>query len=373
MAKYYKEKAKKKKHTFVPKLIEGVIISLVMGIIIFALRSLINSIPAAMAVVGGAAFVVSFFLRPSVKAVWHAFICAGCTGLLLVNLLPFVANLHLFEGYKAARAKRWDIAIKNYQKALQYDPLNGEINFYTGFAYMKSKKYDKAAYHFKKSLETKLDPSAFNNLGNVYLEQGKFAKAEEVYKDAFYTRVSRMYSLNNLGAIYQKTGRLDESLQMFKRALDASPDYKVARKNLQVVKNLKKKYAYIEKRYGKDFLRYFFTSQSYLKEGRKDKAKDFFLRAANILIKKDKDVSPGHPGWRKLRAHLGSVSRIYSVVGSNLVKLGRLREAIAVYQLTLRFRPKNIKQLYKYVASLYMKIGEKEKAQKMLKKAKSLQ
>jgi len=325
-----------------------------------------------MAVVGAGTLVVSLFLRPSVKAIWHSLICAGCSGLFLLNLTVFVANIYLFEGYKAAVAKKWDFAIRGYQRALRYDPRDGELNFYAGYAYMRKKDYQRAAYHFKKSLETKLDPSAFNNLGNVYLEEGRFEEAEEAYKNALYTRVSRMYSLNNLGAIYQKTGRLDESLQMFKEALEASPGYDVAKKNLKVVENLKKRYAYVEKRYGKDFLRYFLTAQSYLQYKRKDKAKDYFLRAADILLKTDEHIGPDSPDWNEVRRNLVSISLVYSVVGSNLVKAGKIREAISVYELSLRFKPGNIKQLYQYIASLYMRLGEREKANEMLEKAHSL-
>jgi len=370
MAKYYKEKVKKRK-TFSDKLIQGIIASLIAGLIILAFRPLITSIPIAMVVVGAGALIVSLFLRPSVKAIWHSLICAGCSGLLLLNLTPFVANIHLFEGYKAAVAKHWDLAIKNYQKALKFDPRDGELNFYTGFAYMKKKDYPKAAYHFKKSLETKLDPSAFNNLGNVYLEQGEFEKAEKAYQNALYTRVSRMYSLNNLGAIYQKTGRLDESIKMFEEALKASPKYKIAQKNLEVVKNLKKKYAFTRERYGEEFLRHFFTAQSLLQYKRGDKARKSFLQAAEILLEKDKNIGPQAPDWEKVRQNLGLISLVYSTVASNLVKLGELHQAIALYEITLNFRPRNIKQLYQYIASLYLKIGEKEKAQKMLEKARS--
>ena len=65
MAKYYKENVKTKSRPFLKKVIEGVVVSLVIGIIILALRSLITSIPIAMAVVGGGALVVSLFLQPS--------------------------------------------------------------------------------------------------------------------------------------------------------------------------------------------------------------------------------------------------------------------------------------------------------------------
>jgi len=340
LAKYYREKVKGKKKTFYGKLIEAIVISLVVAVIIYVLRFLITSIPVAMAFVGLGTLIVSLFVRPSIKAIWHALICAGCSGLFLLNLTPFMANVHLFEGYKAAVAKRWDIAIKNYQKALKYDPRDGELNFYTGFAYMKKKEYDKAAYYFKRSLLTKLDPSAFNNLGNVYLEKGEFEKAEKAYLDALYTQVSRMYSLNNLGAIYQKTGRLDESLEMFEEALKANPKYKIARKNLEVVK--------------------------------KDKAKDEYLMASKILLEKDKNIGPGNPEWGQVLKNLAPLSLVYSNVASNLVKLGEIRQAISLYEVTVKFKPRNLKQIYQYIASLYFKIGEKEKAQKMLEKARSL-
>jgi len=370
MAKYYRKKTQNKKTALLSKVIQGIIASVVVGVIILAFKSLITSIPIAMGVVGAGALVVSLFLRPSYKAIYHGLICAACSGLLLLNLTPFVANIYLFDGYKAAVAKKWDIAIKNYQRALKFDPYNGELNFYAGYAYMKKKDYNRAAYHFKKSLKTKLDPSAFNNLGNVYLEQGKLKEAEEAYRNALYTQVSRMYSLNNLGAIYQKTGHLDESLKMFKEALEASPKYDIAKKNLSVVKNLKKKYAYVEKRYGKDFLSSFFTAQSYLQQRRGGKAKEFFLKAKVLLLKKDKDIGPGHPDWNEIRHNLNSISQIYSIIGSNLVKLGEIKDAISVYETTLKFHPRNIQQLYRYIASLYMRIGEKEKANEMLKKAR---
>jgi len=373
MAKYYKEKTIKEKTSLLSKIIQGIIVSVVVGIIILIFKSLITSIPIAMVVTGVGVLIVSLFLHPSYKAIYHSLICAACSGLVLLNFTPFVANIHLFEGYKASVAKKWDITIKNYQKALKFDSRDGELNFYAGYAYMKKKDYIQADYHFKKSLETKLDPSAFNNLGNVYLEGGKFEEAENAYKDALYTQVSRMYSLNNLGAIYQKTGRLDESLDAFKQALEASPGYEIAKKNLEIVENLKKKYAYVEKRYGKDFLRYFFTAQSYLQQKRGDKAKEFFLKAKALLLKRDKGIGPEHPDWNEVRGNLNSISLVYSVVGSNLVKLDELREAIFVYELTLNLKPGNIKQLYNYIASLYLKIGEKEKADEMLKKARSPQ
>jgi len=372
LAKYYKKEAQREKRPFPTKTIEGVVVFLTIGIVLLALRSVIISIPIAMAAVGGSALVVSLFLYPSVKAIWHSLICAACCGLFLLNLTPFIANIYFREGYEAAVAKKWDLAIKSYQKALEYDPRDGELNSYVGYAYIKKKDYESAANYLKASLETKYDPNLFNNLGNVYVEQGKFEEAEQAYKDALYTQVSRHFSWNNLGLIYQKTGRLDESLEAFKRALEASSTYGVAKKNLEVVEGLKKQYAYVGKRYGKDFLRYFFTADSYLQYKDKDKALDFSLQAKDILLKKDKDVDSQHPERDEIQRNLDAIFLVYAKVGSNLVNLGELREALPVYELSLKFEPDNINQLYQYIASLYMQLGEKEKANEVLNKAKQL-
>jgi len=372
MAKYYKEKIQEKKIALLSKVIQGVIASVVVGVVILAFKSLITNITVAMGVIGAGALVVSLFLRPSYKAIYHGLICAACSGLLLLNLAPFVANIYLFDGYKAAVAKRWDIAIKNYQKALKFDPRDGELNFYTGYAYMKKKDYNKAAYYFKKSLKTKLDPSAFNNLGNVYLEQGKLKEAEEAYKDALYSQVSRMYSLNNLGAIYQKTGHLDESLKMFKEALKSSPKYTIAERNLKVVKSLINRYRYIKERYGSNFIENFFTGRSYLEYKRLNEAMESFQRASAILLARDRNLKQDLSGKNsvKLKRNVGVISQIYSILGSSFVRGGKIKEAISIYKESLQFHPRNIQQLYRYIASLYMKIGEKEKASEMLKKSR---
>ena len=66
-----------------------------------------------------------------------------------------------------------------------------------------------------------------HNLGNLYRDQGKLDKAEQMYIRALVGRetelgvdhTSTLDTVNNLGAIYCQRGKLDEAEQMYIRAL----------------------------------------------------------------------------------------------------------------------------------------------------------
>jgi len=313
--------------------------------------------------------------RKWVKRTLQVALVIGCGILIFYIIKPFQANVSLFEGYKAAVRKEWNQAIPNYERAIKFDPYDGEIRFYLGYAYLKTKNYDQAADHFKKSLETKLDPSAFNNLGNVYLEQGKLKEAEEAYRNALYTQVSRKFSLNNLGCIYQKTGRLKEGEEMFEGALASSQKYAVAEKNLKVVQSLLKRYQYPLKRYGSPLLEDFFTGKTYSEMGQGEKALEYYEKAAALLIERDKDLEEEKKSeeWIEFRKNLGIIAQLYTIFGQALVRAGKYEEAIPLYETTTYFNPRNVQKIYQYIASLYLKIGDEKKANEWMKKAQSFQ
>jgi tetratricopeptide (TPR) repeat protein len=67
----------------------------------------------------------------------------------------------------------------------------------------------------------------FNNLGNIYADQGKLDKAEQIYekvlqgyKEVFgLNHASTLNTFNNLGTLYAEQGKLGEAEQMYERAL----------------------------------------------------------------------------------------------------------------------------------------------------------
>ena len=295
-------------------------------------------------------------------------------GLLVFFILkPFQANIYLFEGYKAAVHKEWPAALEAYEKAQQLDPWDGELQFYYGYANLKAKNYDEAAAHFLRSLETKLDPSAFNNLGNVYLEQGKLKEAETAYQQALHTQVSRKFSLNNLGCVYQKTGRLEAAEMMFQEALSSASNYQVAKKNLKVVESLLEQYSYVMQRYGADLVVHLFTAKTYADMGDTERASREYRQAADIMVRRDENLGDelSRKQGAELAANVQRIAQLYSRMGQALVRSGEIAPAISIYTTTLQLNPRNQQKLFQYIGSLYDELGDKEKAAEWLRRASS--
>jgi hypothetical protein len=68
---------------------------------------------------------------------------------------------------------------------------------------------------------------AYHQLGNLYTDQGKLAKAEQMYQRALQgnekalgaEHTSTLDTVNNLGLLYRNQGKLAEAEQMYQRAL----------------------------------------------------------------------------------------------------------------------------------------------------------
>jgi tetratricopeptide (TPR) repeat protein len=73
---------------------------------------------------------------------------------------------------------------------------------------------------------------ALHNLGNLYLDQGKLAEAEKMYKRALQgyeealgaNHTSTLNTVNNLGLLYRNQGKLAEAEKMHERALQGKEE-----------------------------------------------------------------------------------------------------------------------------------------------------
>jgi tetratricopeptide (TPR) repeat protein len=72
--------------------------------------------------------------------------------------------------------------------------------------------YDKAIDECKKALKIKPDfPEAYNNLGYIYYETGKYSFAINEYKKAIELKPDYISAHNNLGIAYKKVGLLEKA------------------------------------------------------------------------------------------------------------------------------------------------------------------
>ncbi|MGB4599810.1 MAG: tetratricopeptide repeat protein [Trichlorobacter sp.] len=117
-----------------------------------------------------------------------------------------------------------DAAIKEFRKALAFDPENDTAHTYLGNLYLQQNKTKDAIKEFKESV--RLQPLSVNslvNLGNAYLQDKNYVEAEKNFKKA-----ARMDPLNpvpeyTLGHLYLNTDRLNEAEAQFRKAEKISP------------------------------------------------------------------------------------------------------------------------------------------------------
>jgi serine/threonine-protein kinase len=120
---------------------------------------------------------------------------------------------------------RLEEGLAEYRRGIESD--QGYLPARLGYAMQlqNASRYDEAATEFRKVLEYDPDhPTAKENLGAIYLLQGRYLDALPLCKEVFEeTQDAR--SANSLGIIYFNLNRMDEAIAAFREAyrLDPSP------------------------------------------------------------------------------------------------------------------------------------------------------
>lgn len=171
-----------------------------------------------------------------------------------------LAQYALQQAAKYMQNNNNDAAVKEFRKALAFDPESDTAHTYLGNIYLQQNKTKEAIKEFKESV--RLQPLSVNslvNLGNAYVQDKNYLEAEKSFKSA-----ARMDPLNpvpdyTLGHVYMNTDRLNEAEAQFKKVQTISPrdgnvfyslgmlynkqgKYEDAAKNLEKALSLKSKF-----------------------------------------------------------------------------------------------------------------------------------
>lgn len=100
------------------------------------------------------------------------------------------------------------------------DTLTAEEHNDLGVVYLEQKKYELAEKEFLKAIKkrSKWDLPYFN-LGNAYYFVGNFDKAEEFYKKTLELNAKNTDAMNNLAYLFMEQCRLDEALKLIEKAI----------------------------------------------------------------------------------------------------------------------------------------------------------
>jgi len=156
----------------------------------------------------------------------------------------------LDSGYEYSCKNDHDMAITNYNKAINLDPNNIEAYYLRGIVYYEKQNYDQAIKDYTKAINEakkktkKIDPKiamVYGNRGMVYKNKGDNKKALEDYNKAIENDPNNVIAYINRGNLYAiSEGTLDMAIDDYNTALSLDPNNSDAKKSLELIQKSKK-------------------------------------------------------------------------------------------------------------------------------------
>ncbi|MBI5205637.1 MAG: tetratricopeptide repeat protein [Nitrospirae bacterium] len=156
-----------------------------------------------------------------------------------LNAPFFYKAMNLAENYRKQR--RFDEAIKEYQRILKTNPTQPKIRNNLGLVYYEKGLLGEAVKEYGEAI--KLDPKlsvAHYNLGLIYFDMGLIKEAIKEYREAIMLDPQDPEPHAQLGIAYTAIGLLDDAVVEFKNALKINPQHANAKNSLDYVLSLKK-------------------------------------------------------------------------------------------------------------------------------------
>lgn len=114
-----------------------------------------------------------------------------------------------------------------------------EIHYHLGIGYNKIQNIKQAKYHYTEATQINILPQlqigAYNNLGNILLEEGDLQGAYKAYTMTIQADNQFTFGYYNLGMVLKAKGLYTEAIAAYEKAIQLNPNYGEAYQNLGVV------------------------------------------------------------------------------------------------------------------------------------------
>ncbi|MCK4240101.1 MAG: tetratricopeptide repeat protein, partial [Candidatus Atribacteria bacterium] len=157
--------------------------------------------------------------------------------LCVITVCPFVSQIYQFYGVQNIKMANYDGAIKNYHKALKWNPYSGLIYYDIGLILSEKNIYSLAIENFEKAGKYIDHPYLPQKLAYLYLKKGQGDKAISKLKQAISYEKNEKLMVPlyvDLGKLYLQARRYKLAETTFGNALKITPDFVNAHYGLAV-------------------------------------------------------------------------------------------------------------------------------------------
>ena len=143
-----------------------------------------------------------------------------------IELNPKDANVNTIRGMVYNELGKFNEAIVDLNKAIEIDPKNSSAYNNRGFTYSQLGKFNEAIVDLNKAIE--IDPknsSAYNNRGLAYMSLGKYNEAIVDFNKAIVLNPIHAYAYMNRGLAYVALEKYNEAIADCNKAIELNPKY----------------------------------------------------------------------------------------------------------------------------------------------------
>ena len=266
--------------------------------------------------------------------------------------MVYVCALVLIVSFLGFKSYSYTKAFENretlFADVIQKNPGAWMAHNNLGMVYISQGKISQAVDRFQATLKIKpKDCTALNNLGNIHKAQGLWEKAREAYETCLAADPTYATAYNNLGLVHVHSGDLQQARDLFEKAVALDPMAHSAHLNLGRLYLQQKQYDRALDHYSKALAIHPYYVEAHLQRGlvyaqtgARDKAREAFDKVLAI------DPNNFH-------AH-NNLAIIYS-------RDGQLQAAVVHFREAVRLNPNFLQARYNLGETL-LRLGQKDEA-----------
>ena len=147
-------------------------------------------------------------------------------------------NIFYSRGISYERMKKWNLAEKDFVRALELNPEAAYVLNYLAYSWLERGVRINEAFDLL-SLAVEIEPNdayILDSLGWAYFHLGDYKNSIDVLEHALRIMPSDPTLNNHLGDVYWKSGRFDEAVSQWKKVLIFDPNFEHKNKVLKKIK-----------------------------------------------------------------------------------------------------------------------------------------